>query len=97
MVVSMVNFRVLAHDRSLPGPVLAMCEKKSTAGSGGLAVLCGGAEAASSPALRHYSLPGLKIASEESLPGGGSVGRHLKLQVKSEDVTRVKLYGRVFK
>ena len=92
----MVNFRVLAHDRSLPGPVLAMCEKKPS-GGGGLAVVCGGAEAASSPALRNYSLPGLKIASEESLPGGGSVGRHLKLQVKSEDVTRVKLYGRVFK
>ena len=85
MVVSMVNFRVLAHDRSLPGPVLAMCEKKSPCG--GLAVLCGGEAAASSPALRHYSLPGLKIASEESLPGGGPVGRHLKLQVKSEDVT----------
>ena len=84
MVVSMVNFRVLAHDRSLPGPVLAMCEKKSTAGGsgGGLAVLCGGEAATSSPALRHYSLPGLKIASEESLPGGGPVGRHLKLQVK---------------
>ena len=85
MVVSMVNFRVLAHDRSLPSPVLAMCEKKSTAGGsgGGLAVLCcGEAAAASSPALRHYSLPGLKIASEESLPGGGPVGRHLKLQVK---------------
>ena len=85
MVVSMINFRVLAHDRSLPGPVIAMCEKKSTAGgSVGLAVLCGGEAAASSPALRHYSLPGLKIASEESLPGGGPVGRHLKLQVKSQ-------------
>ena len=74
MVVSIVNFRVLAHDRSLPGSVLAMCEK---AAGGGLAVLCG---EAASPTLRHYSLPGLKIASEESLPGGGSIGRHVRLQ-----------------
>lgn len=77
MVVSIVNFRVLAHDRSLPGSVLAMCEKAAGGGGGGLAVLCG---EAASPTLRHYSLPGLKIASEESLPGGGSIGRHVRLQ-----------------
>ena len=84
----MVNFRVLAHDRTLPGSVLAMCEKSAgTGGSGGgLAVVCG---EAASPTLRHYSLPGLKIASEESLPGGGPVGRHVKLQVIHEIVVEM--------
>ena len=83
MVVSMVNFRVLAHDRTLPGSVLALCEKAAGGGGGGggggLAVVCG---ESASPTLRHYSLPGLKIASEESLPGGGPVGRHVKMQVR---------------
>ena len=75
MVVSLVNFRVLAHDRSVPGQVLGVCEK---AGGGVLAVACG--EAASfNPMLRCYSLPGLKIVAEEELPGGGPVGQHLKL------------------
>ena len=79
MVVSIVNFRVLAHDRTVPGSVIAMCEKK--AAGDGLAVFCG---EAASPTLRHYSLPGLKIASEENLPGGGSVGRHVKLQGRKD-------------
>ena len=74
MVVSLVNFRVLAHDRSVPGTVLGMCEKY---GGGVLAVACG---EAASPKLRRYSLPGLKIAAEETLPGG-PVGKHLKLQL----------------
>ena len=86
MVVSMVNFRVLAHDRTLPGSVLALCEKAAGGGVGGLAVVCG---ESASPTLRHYSLPGLKIASEESLPGGGPVGRHVKLQVILEIVVEM--------